>query len=99
MHKITLSNNFHDLTTLRQWRDNVTLALQRPGGARFEDVPEHIKALVRDHATLRQLVEALPHTDLCAVHQDLLDGGPGDCNCFKSRATLLSAAGKQMEVK
>ena len=45
---------------LEKWLDEVTLALQRPGGARFEDVPGHIKTLVGELATLKALVRKLP---------------------------------------
>jgi hypothetical protein len=45
---------------LETWRVAVTLALQRPGGARFEDVPGHVKQLVADLTQLQQLVGALP---------------------------------------
>lgn len=41
---------------LEAWRDTVTLALQRPGGARFEDVPQHVRELVADHARVLGLV-------------------------------------------
>ena len=98
-----LSRAHNELSTLRQVegeRDRLTQQLhtlyaKHPEDSCYGAMPK----LRAEVANLRQLVEALPHTDLCAVHQDLLDGGPGDCNCFKSRATLLSAAGKQMEVK
>ena len=60
VQKEVADNQTWHVQKLKDWRDTVTLALQRPGGARFEDVPEHIKALVKEHATLRQLVEALP---------------------------------------
>ncbi len=66
-----------------------TLYAKHPEDSCYGAMPK----LRAEVANLRQLVEALPHTDLCAVHQDLLDGGPGDCNCFKSRATLTPAAG------
>ena len=57
VQKEVADNQTWHVQKLKDWRDTVTLALQRPGGARFEDVPEHIKALVKEHATLRQLVE------------------------------------------
>ena len=64
VQKEVADNQTWHVQKLKDWRDTVTLALQRPGGARFEDVPEHIKGLVREHATLRQLVEALPVLDM-----------------------------------
>ena len=63
VQKEVADNQTWHVQKLKGWRDTVTLALQRPGGARFEDVPGHIKALVKEHDTLRQLVEALPVVD------------------------------------
>lgn len=63
VQKEVADNQTWHVQKLKDWRDTVTLALQRPGGARFEDVPGHIKALVKEHDTLRQLVEALPVVD------------------------------------
>ncbi len=57
VQKEVADNQTWHVQKLKGWRDTVTLALQRPGGARFEDVPGHIKALVKEHDTLRQLVE------------------------------------------
>jgi hypothetical protein len=34
---------------LRDWQATVTVSLQRPGGAFYTDVPQHIKALVANH--------------------------------------------------
>ena len=62
------------LRQAHDWRDNVTLALQRPGGARFEDVPEHIKGLVRERDALSIWVNALrdSYDDLESRHADML---------------------------
>lgn len=46
------------LSQLQDWRDQVTLALQRAGGARFEDVPGHVKTVVDDLTQLQALVRA-----------------------------------------
>jgi len=67
VQKEVADNQTWHVQKLKGWRDTVTLALQRPGGARFEDVPGHIKALVKEHDTLRQLVEALPVVDVQEV--------------------------------
>ena len=68
VQKEVADNQTWHVQKLKGWRDTVTLALQRPGGARFEDVPGHIKALVKEHDTLRQLVEALPVAGLPVEH-------------------------------
>jgi len=68
VQKEVADNQTWHVQKLEGWRDTVTLALQRPGGARFEDVPGHIKALVKEHDTLRQLVEALPVAGLPVEH-------------------------------
>ena len=153
VQKEVADNQTWHVQKLKDWRDTVTLALQRPGGARFEDVPEHIKGLVRErdalsiwvnalrdsyddlesrHAdmlgdltTLRQLVAALPVVDGQEVsvwlspddsgwlvsQRPAFPAGPywakfrtqAEADSFRAllayRATLLSAAGKQMEVK
>ena len=39
---------------LDEWRANVTVSLQRPGGAFFVDVPQHIKDLVKERDELRE---------------------------------------------
>jgi len=38
---------------LREWRGKVTVALLRPGGAFYEDVPKHVKAMAEELATLQ----------------------------------------------
>ena len=67
VQKEVADNQTWHVQKLKGWRDTVTLALQRPGGARFEDVPGHIKALVKEHDTLQQLVSALPVVDVQEV--------------------------------
>lgn len=39
-----------ELTSLRDWRATVTVALNREGGIFFDDVPNHIRGLVKDLA-------------------------------------------------
>jgi hypothetical protein len=46
-----------------EWRADVTVSLQRPGGAFFVDVPQHIKDLVKERDDLRALVLALPKVE------------------------------------
>lgn len=48
-----------ELDQLRDWRADVTVALQREGGAFFEDVPKHVKALVAERDQLTWQVERL----------------------------------------
>jgi hypothetical protein len=38
-----------ELEALREWRARVTVALDRPGGAAFADVAQHIRQLVAEH--------------------------------------------------
>jgi hypothetical protein len=49
---------------LRKWQANVTVALRNPGGAFFEDVPKHIKAMVDTLEALRSLLSLSPDADL-----------------------------------
>ena len=93
VQKEVADNQTWHVQKLKDWRDTVTLALQRPGGARFEDVPGHIKALVKEHDTLRQLVEALPVVDVesLADYNHMLMTSPIDeplKNLIRYRATL-----------
>jgi hypothetical protein len=53
------------LEQLEDWRAAVTVALQRPGGAFFEDVPNHIRELVSQLAAARQAQATLQ--ERCAV--------------------------------
>jgi len=59
-----------DNKALDEWRADVTVSLQRPGGAFFVDVPQHIKDLVAElervrdqYADLRKMVLALPKVE------------------------------------
>ena len=49
-----------DNKALDKWRADVTVSLQRPEGAFFVDVPQHIKDLVKERDELRTLILALP---------------------------------------
>ena len=59
VQKEVADNQTWHVQKLKDWRDTVTLALQRPGGARFEDVPGHIKTLVREREAHAQDVDEL----------------------------------------
>ena len=74
VQKEVADNQTWHVQKLKDWRDTVTLALQRPGGARFEDVPEHIKGLVRERDALSIWVNALrdSYDDLESRHADML---------------------------
>lgn len=48
-----------DAKALNDWRADVTVALQRPGGAFFDDVPRHIRQLVADLAAAESSLAAL----------------------------------------
>ena len=48
-----------ELELLKAWRADVTVALQREGGAFYQDVPNHIRALVAGHQQMAVLNEAL----------------------------------------
>ena len=52
-----------DNKALDEWRADVTVSLQRPGGAFFVDVPQHIKDLVKERDDLRTLILALPKVE------------------------------------
>ena len=52
-----------DNKALDKWRADVTVALQRPEGAFFVDVPQHIKDLVKERDSLRTLIAALPKVE------------------------------------
>jgi chromosome segregation ATPase len=52
-----------DNKALDEWRADVTVSLQRPGGAFFVDVPQHIKDLVKERDDLRTLLLALPKVE------------------------------------
>jgi DNA repair exonuclease SbcCD ATPase subunit len=52
-----------DNKALDEWRADVTVSLQRPGGAFFVDVPQHIKDLVKERDDLRTLIAALPKVE------------------------------------
>ena len=52
-----------DNKALDKWRADVTVSLQRPEGAFFVDVPQHIKDLVKERDELRALIAALPKVD------------------------------------
>jgi len=52
-----------DNKALDEWRADVTVSLQRPGGAFFVDVPQHIKDLVKERDDLRALILALPKVE------------------------------------
>ena len=47
-----------DNKALDEWRADVTVSLQRPGGAFFVDVPQHIKDLVKERDALRAQLAA-----------------------------------------
>ena len=88
VQKEVADNQAWHVQKLKGWRDTVTLALQRPGGARFEDVPGHIKALVKEHDTLRQLVSALPVVDVQEVSVWL---SPDESGWFVSKRPAFPA--------
>ena len=52
-----------DNKALDKWRADVTVALQRPEGAFFVDVPQHIKDLVKERDDLRTLILTLPKVE------------------------------------
>ncbi|MBX3321336.1 MAG: hypothetical protein KF890_15785, partial [Nitrospira sp.] len=56
-----------DNKALDKWRADVTMALQRPEGAFFVDVPQHIKDLVKERDELRALVAANKETKHDAI--------------------------------
>jgi hypothetical protein len=56
-----------DNKALDEWRADVTVSLQRPGGAFFVDVPQHIKDLVKERDDLRTLLLALPKVEGAVV--------------------------------
>lgn len=56
-----------DNKALDEWRADVTVSLQRPGGAFFVDVPQHIKDLVKERDDLRTLILALPKVEGAVV--------------------------------
>jgi DNA repair exonuclease SbcCD ATPase subunit len=56
-----------DNKALDEWRADVTVSLQRPGGAFFVDVPQHIKDLVKERDDLRTLIAALPKVEGAVV--------------------------------
>ena len=69
-----------DNKALDKWRADVTVALQRPEGAFFVDVPQHIKDLVKERDDLRTLVLALPKVEgdwtvSCALADRVVEGG------------------------
>lgn len=51
--------NDEELEALKVWRADVTVALQREGGAFYADVPNHIRALVAGSKQSAMLNEAL----------------------------------------
>jgi len=63
-----LAQRTAELEALRKWRDYVTVALQRPGGAFFEDVPKHIIDLVAELERVRAQVQQL-EKDNATLHQ------------------------------
>jgi hypothetical protein len=56
-----------EIEQLRDWRDSVTLALQRDGGARYADVPDHIRALVGTAKRYGELADAVIGPDRISV--------------------------------
>ena len=52
-----------DNKALDKWRADVTVSLQRPEGAFFVDVPQHIKDLMKERDDLRTLIAALPKVE------------------------------------
>ena len=56
-----------DNKALDKWRADVTVSLQRPGGAFFVDVPQHIKDLVKARDELRTLIAAHKETKHDAI--------------------------------
>ena len=56
-----------EIEQLRDWRDSVTLALQRDGGARYADVPDHIRALVGTAKRYGELADAVIGPDRLSV--------------------------------
>jgi DNA repair exonuclease SbcCD ATPase subunit len=56
-----------DNKALDEWRADVTVSLQRPGGAFFVDVPQHIKDLVKERDDLRTLIAANKETKHDAI--------------------------------
>ena len=52
-----------DNKALDKWRADVTVALQRPEGAFFVDVPQHMKDLVKERDDLRTLILTLPKVE------------------------------------
>ena len=56
-----------DNKALDEWRADVAVSLQRPGGAFFVDVPQHIKDLVKERDDLRALILALPKVEGAVV--------------------------------
>ncbi len=87
VQKEVADNQTWHVQKLKDWRDTVTLALQRPGGARFEDVPEHIKGLVRERDALSIWVNALrdSYDDLESRHADML----GDLTTLRQLVAAL----------
>ena len=70
---------------LKDWRADVTVALQRGGGAFYEDVPGHIKELVRQVAQLT--------TELDEAKEELVDAAAqaNNVTIYKSRCEDLQA--------
>ena len=49
-----------EIKALREWRDNVTVAVQNPGEARYDEIPDLIRAMRADIEALLTMIHELP---------------------------------------